>query len=316
MPKVISRLKTGLLVGARRTMARPWVAAPPNFLVVQGNSLFVSNGNNDVIERVDLSNQTITDHRRIVPSPLVERVRGVSPAGMAVSPDGNHLYVAELGINAIAVLDAKTLKVIGHIPTGWYPYRVVISPDGRSLACICFRGFGNGPNAGKDMPKSEFLGMRGLLSVLAVPTDAELATMTVNVLANNGIVDRQADLPTMSSPVIPTAPRESSEQIKYVVFITKENHTYDTIFDRVPGANHDPGLLRWGLHQTIEAAGQPDLNDVGGDGQPQRAGTAIHRERQLLHGTRGVGRRSSLAGGSAAEQPDADDLFRRLEIQE
>ena len=87
--------------------------------------------------------------------------------------------------------------------------------------------------------------------------------MTADVLANNGIVDRQADLPTMSSPVIPTVPGESSKQIKYVVFITKENHTYDTIFDRIPGANHDPSLLRWGLHQTIAADGQPTLKDVG-----------------------------------------------------
>ncbi len=53
-----------------------------------------------------------------------------------------------------------------------------------------------------------------------------------------------------------------SKNVKYVVFITKENHTYDTIFDRVPGARHDPSLLRWGLHQTVEEKGQPTLNDV------------------------------------------------------
>ena len=46
--------------------------------------------------------------------------------------------------------------------------------------------------------------------------------------------------------------------ITQVVIITKENHTYDTIFDHVPGANDDPSLLRWGYHQKIAAAGQPD----------------------------------------------------------
>jgi len=47
-----------------------------------------------------------------------------------------------------------------------------------------------------------------------------------------------------------------------VVFITKENHTFDTIFDRVPGAKHDPSLLRWGLNQTITEKGQPTLENA------------------------------------------------------
>ncbi|NOS68957.1 MAG: hypothetical protein HOP33_03420 [Verrucomicrobia bacterium] len=263
MPKVISRVKTGLLVGAPSDNGKTVGGSAPNFLAAHGDQLFVSNGNNDIIERIDLAKQEIVAKQRIVPSPLVERVRGVSPSGMVVSPDGKRVFVAELGINAIAVLDAKTLAVLGHIPTAWYPYRVALSPDGRQLVCICFRGFGNGPNAGKEIPKSDFLGMRGVVSVLDVPSDAELKTMTADVLAYNGIVDSSADRDVMSSPVIPTVPGKESRQIKYVVFITKENHTYDTIFDRIPGAKHDPSLLRWGLHQTIEGKGQPKLDDVG-----------------------------------------------------
>ena len=262
-PKVISRLKTGLLVGAPSDNGKTVGGSAPNFLTAQGNVLFVSNGNNDMIERIDLVRNEIVAKQRIVPSPLVAKVRGVSPSGMAVSPDGKRLYVAELGINAIAVLDTETLGVIGHIPTAWYPYRVALSPDGRQLVSICFRGFGNGPNAGKEIPKSDFLGMRGVVSVLDVPSDSELKTMTVDVLTYNGMTDHRADREKMSSPVIPTVPGKVSKEIKYVVFITKENHTYDTIFDRVPGAKHDPSLLRWGLHQTIEGKGQPKLEDVG-----------------------------------------------------
>ena len=262
-PRVISRLKTGLLVGAPADNGKTVGGSAPNFLATHGDALFVSNGNNDMIERINLTKNRIAANERIVPSPLVARVRGVSPSGMAVSPDGRRLYVAELGINAIAVLDAKTLAVLGHIPTAWYPYRVALSPDGRQLVCICFRGFGNGPNAGKEIPKSDFLGMRGVVSILGVPSDAELKTMTADVLAYNGMVDRRADREAMSSTVIPAAPGKISKQIKYVVFITKENHTYDTIFDRVPGAKHDPSLLRWGLRQRIEQKGQPTLEEVG-----------------------------------------------------
>ena len=262
-PSVISRLKTGLLVGAPADNGKTIGGSAPNYVCAEGDSLFVSNGNNDLIERVDLKSNRITARARLSPSPLVAGLRGVGPAGMVLSPDGTRLFVAEMSINAIAVLDTQTMNVLGHIPTAWYPYRVAISPDGRKLACICFRGFGNGPNAGQFIPQSEFLHMRGVLSLLDVPTQAELDKFTAQVLKNNGIEDRAADRAAMSSPLIPTRPGRASKEIKYVVFITKENHTYDTIFDRIPGANDDPTLLRWGLHQTIQQKGQPTLKDVG-----------------------------------------------------
>lgn len=262
-PKVIGRLKTGLLIGAPSDNGKTVGGSAPNFLAVREDALFVSNGNNDMIERIDVAKQQIVAKQRIVPSPVVAALRGVSPAGMVISPDGSRLYVAELGINAIAVMDTRTLAVLGHIPTAWYPYRLALSPDGRQLACICFRGFGNGPNAGSQRPQSEFLGVRGVLSVLDVPADAALGQLTADVLAYNGMVNREADRAAMSSPPIPTIPGEASKQIKYVVFITKENHSYDTIFDHIPGANDDPSLLRWGLHQKVREDKQPTLEDVG-----------------------------------------------------
>jgi YVTN family beta-propeller protein len=262
-PKVLSHWKTGLLIHAPSDNGATVGGSAPNYLAVNGNSLFVSNGNNDLIERFDLSNGELLAKQRIVPSPLVARLRGVGPSGMVVSADGARLYVAESGINAIGVLDAHTLQVLGHIPTAWYPYRVAISPDGRHLACVSFKGFGNGPNAGQQIPKSDFLRMRGVISILDRPSEGELQKMSERVLEYNGMVDREADRAAMSSPIIPGIPGYLSKEIKYVVFITKENHTYDTVFDRVPGARHDPSLLRWGLHQTIKGDGQPTLEDAG-----------------------------------------------------
>jgi YVTN family beta-propeller protein len=262
-PKVLSHWKTGLLIGAPSDNGATVGGSAPNFVTVSSDSLFVSNGNNDMIQRFDLASGELRARERIVPSPLVARLRGVGPSGMVVSPDGARLYITESGINAIAVLDAHTLHATGHIPTAWYPYRVAISPDGRHLACISFKGFGNGPNAGHEIPKSKFLGLKGVISILDTPSDRDLRQMTGRVLEYNGMVDREADRAAMSSPVIPGIPGRASPEIKYVVFITKENHTYDTIFDRIPGARHDPALLRWGLHQTIKADGQPPLEDVG-----------------------------------------------------
>lgn len=259
-PKVLSHWKTGLLIRAPSDNGTTVGGSAPNFLAVSGGSLYVSNGNNDLIERIDLATGKLLAKQRIVPSPLVARLRGVGPSGMAVSADGAKLYVAESGINAIGVLDARTLDVLGHIPTAWYPYRVAVSPDGRRLAWISFKGFGNGPNLGKDVPKPGFLAMRGVIGILDDPSAAELRAMTGRVLEYNGMVDREADRSAMSTPLIPG--NRASNEIQYVVFITKENHTYDAVFDRIPGARHDPSLLRWGLHQTIQGDGQPTLTDA------------------------------------------------------
>ncbi len=250
-PRVAARWKTGMLIHSPADNGKTVGGAAPNFLTARDNSVYVANGNNDLIERIDLVQSKSATRSRIVPSPLVAGLRGVGPSGMALSPDGRRLYVAESGINAIGVLDATTLKVLGHIPTAWYPYRVAVSPDGRRLAVTCFKGFGNGPSGGANIPKSEFLRLRGVLSILDTPDDNALAAMTARTLENNGMVDRAP----LTAPTLP-------KQIRHVVFITKENHTFDTIFDRIPGARHDPSLLRWGLNQTIEEKGQPTLTNV------------------------------------------------------
>ncbi len=261
-PKVFRKIKTGLLVGAPSDGGKTIGGSAPNYLVAQGSSLYVSNFNNDMIERIDLNTGKIVTHTRIVPSPLVAKLRGVSPCGMVVSPDGKRLYITESGINAIGVMDTQSGKMLGHIPTAWYPYRVATSTDGKSLICINFRGFGNGPRGAKNPPKSQFLGLRGVVSVLSTPSNAELAPLTQKVLENNGILNRAEHRAAMTSPIVPQTPGKASEQIKYVVFITKENHTYDAVFDRIPGANDDPSLLRWGYKQTLSAQGQPTLTDV------------------------------------------------------
>ncbi len=261
-PVVTSRDKTGILVGVHSDQGDTVGGSGPNFLVSRGDAVYVSDGNNDMVQRLDLAHQSRVWRTRIIPSPLVAKLRGVGPSGMALSPDGTRLYVAESGINALGVIDTQSGKVLGQIPTAWYPYRVTVSPDGRKIGVICFRGFGNGPNGGKHIPASPFLDMKGTFTVLNTPHDADLKILTAHVLAYNGIVDKRADRAAMASPVIPAVPGKLSPQIKYVVFITKENHTFDTIFDRVPGSKNDPSILRWGYHQTLDAPGQPTLTDV------------------------------------------------------
>ncbi len=261
-PKVVAKIKTGLLLGAPSDVGKTVGGSAPNFLVARGDNLWVSNGNNDRIERIDLRTHKVVVAARITPSPLTKKLRGVAPAGMALSADGSKLLVAEMGINAIGVFDAKTLQALGHIPTAWYPYRVAVAPRHGKVLTIAFRGFGNGPRLLK--PQSgPYLGMKGVLSSFSLPSAGEMSLHTQTVLRNNGLQDRRATRSAMTSSVVPTTPGVPSREIKHVVFITKENHTYDAVFDRIPGARHDPSLLRWGLDQRIAQEGQPTLDHVG-----------------------------------------------------
>jgi len=258
-PKKVLVAKTGTQIGSKAQWGKVVGGSGPSFVLATGNSVFVSNSNDDTVDEIQASTGKIVSRISLEPSPLVRGYRGVQPTGLALSPDKKRLYVAESGLNSVAVVDLATKKVIGRIPTAWYPYRLGFSKDGTKLACICFKGFGNGPSAGKNMPKDPFVRMRGSFHTINVPTDAELPKLTQTVLANNGIVDATKDYAALKSPVWSNVLGKKSDQIKYVVFITKENHTYDTIFDRIPGANDDPSLLQWGLDQTVSEKGQPTL---------------------------------------------------------
>ena len=254
-PKVVSRLKTGLLVGAPSDNGKTVGGSAPNFLATHDEALFVSNGNNDSIEKIDLvQNRGSPPSGASFPRRWWRRSAASAHRAWLCLPMESGSTSPRWASTPLPCYTRRRSKVLGHIPTAWYPYRVAISPDGQKLVCICFRGFGNGPSAGQEIPKSDFLGLRGVVSVLDLPSDSELKTMTANVLAYNGIVDRSADRKKMSSPVIPNQPGKVSKEIKYVVFITKENHTFDTIFDRVPGAKHDPSLVALGTASNDRAA--------------------------------------------------------------
>ena len=83
----------------------------------------------------------------------VRQFRGVIPFGLALSPDQKRLYVAESGINAVGVINVSDQKVIGHIPTGWFPSKLKVSKDGKKLIIANAKGYGSGPNGGKLLNK-------------------------------------------------------------------------------------------------------------------------------------------------------------------
>jgi YVTN family beta-propeller protein len=262
-PRVLFKQKTGFKIGSKQPWGQVVGGSAPSFVLASKTRIFVSNDNDDTVDKLDANSGRLLGTASLEPSPLVHGIKGVGPSGSVLSPNGDRLYVAESGLNAIAVIDTATMKVLGNIPTAWYPYRVGISKDGSTLSCICFKGFGNGPKGGKSpMPTDEFRLMAGSFHAIPIPSATELAKDAQIVLENDGLIDASADRQAMSSPVWSSIPGSISKQIKYVVFIDKENHTYDTIFDHIKGANDDPTLLKWGLKQRVTGPGQPELTDA------------------------------------------------------
>lgn len=209
---------------------RAYAGAHPNTVVASREYLYVANGNDDSISIVGLSGEVVG---KIKLSPLTgadARLKGVQPVALALSPDQQILYVAEAGLNAIGVvrLDGKSGRVLGHVPTGWWPASVAVSNDGRTLYVANARGRGAGPNNitapdNLGSPKSATIGS---VSIIPVPNSQQLGSYTTRVLKNNGFVSgiSAAELSQMRRKVAWV-----QSQVKHVIFINKENATYDLL---------------------------------------------------------------------------------------
>lgn len=166
-------------------------------------------------------------------------LRGVMPSGLAVR-DGR-IYVAESGINAVGVVDAATMQIVEHIPTGWNPSAVALSPDGKTLYVVNTKGKGAGPNGGSQHDPSQptYIGSLELGSLSAISlfglSAADALTQTV-IAANTAAIANRPPLP----------------RLKHCFLVIRENRTYDEVLGDVAGANGDPSLARYGLDGWAE----------------------------------------------------------------
>ncbi|MBC8004062.1 MAG: hypothetical protein H7X84_01200 [Verrucomicrobia bacterium] len=256
-PRVKAKIKTGVLVGQTIEGIPAVGGASPNSLAVTSNYVFVSNGTNDNISVIDLKHDTIATEIPLKLHKAAGHFRGVIPFGLSVSPDQKRLYVAESGINAVGVIDIPTLQVVGHIPTGWFPSKLKVTPDGKTLVVSNAKGFGSGPNGGKafmEGKEGSYIGnlMKGTVSVMDIPGDKELKGLTQQVIRNNyRIEDYNTVRKQRTDNPIPVYGGEKESPIKYLVFISKENRTYDEVFGQVKQGNGDSTIARYGRNATF-----------------------------------------------------------------
>ncbi len=260
-PNVISRIKTGFLVGEKVEDFPTVGGSSPNSLVSTDTRVIVTNGNNDSISIIDTEQDSVVADLWLQLDERLGNLRGHIPFGIALSPDGGRLYIAESGINAVAVVDLERLEVLGHIPVGWFPSKVAITPDGTRLIVANAKGWGSGPNGGSTFDIDErgsYIGnlMNGFVSVLDIPADNELPQLTEQVVSNNFLF-RKSDDPAFAdrgNNPIPLYAGQKESPIKHLVFITKENRTYDEVFGQRTGARGAAELARYGLDVTVTRA--------------------------------------------------------------
>lgn len=213
--------------------------------------LYVANGNSESVTVINTSTNQVA--LTIALQPFSDKVRGIAPTAVVVDASGKTLYVACGGINAIAVVDAMTGKVQGMIPTAWYPNSLSLSPDGKHLAVTSLLGPGS---AWRDAPSKRFVhSYRGSVAVIDVPDSAQLANYTTAVAENNHL--RLAGTTAPTKLINPNAkplpvPERSGEPspIEHVVYIIKENRTYDQVLGDITKGNGDASLVMFGRDVT------------------------------------------------------------------
>ncbi|MCB0655958.1 MAG: hypothetical protein KDC57_07480 [Saprospiraceae bacterium] len=252
-PEVIKKAKTGNLVGALIEDIPAVGGSSPNSLVATSDYVFVSNGNNDNLSVLSTFSDTVVQTIYLKPDPRMASFRGIIPFGLALSPDQKRLYVAESGINAVAVIDVATLQVLGHIPTAWFPAKLKVSADNQHLIIANAKGFGAGPNGGENFaqgPEGTYIGnlMKGNVQIVPIPDENTLKSMTNEVVTNNWTFTKSDDTKFSSRQdnPIPLFPGEKVSPIRHIVFISKENRTYDEIFGQVKSGNGDATIARYG----------------------------------------------------------------------
>lgn len=250
--KVINKFKTGHLIGETVEDAEVVGGASPNSIAVGKQFAYVTNATNDNITIIDHTTQEIVGHIPIKVDKRIDNLRGLLPFGITMSKDEKTLYVALLGFNAVAVIDIPTQTTKGLIPSGWGPTRVELSNDEKNIYIITCRGLGAGPNGGvgfiAPIQGSSISQIQlGSFQKVSMPSDEELAKYTKQSIDNTFVETTIVD--DGKNP-LPPLPGLRQSPIKHVVYITKENRTYDEVFGQLKGGDGDSTLARYGTNNT------------------------------------------------------------------
>jgi YVTN family beta-propeller protein len=258
----------GLVSGRWRALKSVPVGLHPSGMTASphGHFVYVANANSDTVSVLDTGTDEVVE--TIACRPEARLPFGSGTNALALSPDGGTLYAADGTNNCVAVVrlgsrssegDAASRpeksRLAGLIPTGWYPGAVLVSPDGKRLFVANVKGHGA---LGPPRPNAKAKGKNshnhlGSVSVLDIPDDAQLAEYTATVNANNRLAYSLAGLEAPRPEAMPVPlPRRHGEPsvFKHVIYVIKENRTYDQMLGDMKEGNGDPRLVMYGEDVT------------------------------------------------------------------
>ena len=241
--------KTGAEVGR-------WPVGPhPNELALTRNGrLFVAEANANTVSVLDTATGRILESLATAPTPNAPP--GSMPNSLALSPDQKLLFVANADNNTVAVFDVSSpgqSVSLGLIPVGWFPTSVRVTADGRTLVVANGKGVSSAPNPGGPFPGDtrpgsvqQYIGglFKGTVSLIELPTEKDRAARfggwTREALATRPAAVHRPEAAPTAGPV-PAAPGGSTP-IRHVIYVVKENRTYDQVFGDLPLGNGAPQL--------------------------------------------------------------------------
>jgi len=216
---------------------------PSAVLWSKDGRLFVANAGGNTVSVIDAAAGKVTETIRT--SLDFQLPVGSTPLALALD-NAAHLYVANADNNDVAVVDVSqrsAAQVRGFIPTAWYPSALALAADGQTL----FVGTAKGLKFAANGVDKRHIGniLMGHVSRVAVPDGKALAGYTRQVLANCPVPQAAAVDPAAREGI-----QKALHQIKHVLYIIKENRTYDQVFGDLPEGNGDPHLVLFGQKVT------------------------------------------------------------------
>lgn len=228
---------------------------PSDVLFGGAQTAFIANSGSSSVSVVQGGVVVATVATSLVPNDVI----GASPNSLALSPDRSHLYVSNGGSNTVAVInveDPKSPKVEGFIPTGWYPTAVFAPRDGKRLLVATAKGLSGGSNYPGRRSEQELTDdlrnhydylpntLNGDVMVLDLPDASGLAKDT-QTCRRNAEREMTASLLDRESKMTATF-----RKIKHVVYVIRENRTYDQVMGDRKGTNADAQLCMYGERVT------------------------------------------------------------------
>jgi DNA-binding beta-propeller fold protein YncE len=258
--------------GTPAVIARIPVKGQPNKMTLNAaqTRLYVAEDESDTVDVIDTNpadnrkwNTVLETIPVIVPPALVstvpalqQKLTGANTNSVTLTPDGTQLWVTNGNLNSVAVValtgTEQNDQVTGLIPTGWYPNSVSFSPDGKWAYVVNGKSptgpdptwcYGYGPPG---YPSCETMNewnpqmtKAGLQSFPTANLASQLPALTAQVLTNNhfSATESAEDLAVMAAV---------RHGIQHVIFILKENRTYDQVLGDLPVGNGDRNLVQWG----------------------------------------------------------------------